>query len=90
MLVAHLVVPGSPIDREDFLVREILPGANKFLIGPFEFLLFGVLYLTLFARIYPRLPAGLRLETVCLKWMDLRLTGALCVMRVIVGLLMIV
>ena len=89
MIVAHLVVPGSPIDAEYSLAREILSGANSFFIGTIFWALLGVLYVTLFRRVYPKLPAGLRMETVSLTWKDLRIPGLLAAISVILGLIVI-
>ncbi len=47
------------------------------------------LYVTLCRRVYPRLPAWLRTETVALTWKDLRLPALLAVICVILGILII-
>ncbi len=47
--------------------------------------LLALLYLTVYRWLRPRLPAGLRMETVNLTWRDLRLPGLLFVTSVIVG-----
>jgi hypothetical protein len=89
-LVAHLFVPGSPIDLEYFLGREIMLGANSFIL----LLIFGIvlagLYVTLFRKLYPRLPAWLRTGTVNLTWKDLRLPGILWAVSVVIGLIIVI
>src|SRR5512136_133305 len=77
-LVAQLFVPGSPIDRQYSLGQDILLTANiSILLYPIVGLILAVLYVSLFRKISPRLPAWLRNETVKLTWKDLRLPGIL-------------
>ena len=89
--VAYLFVPGSPIDREYFLGTEILFTA---IATSTMFMVFGVilamLYVTLFRKIGPRLPAWLRTETVALNWKDLRIPALLAAVSVILGLIIII
>jgi len=88
--IAVILVPGSPIDREYFLGQEIVSGASMLLVAqPVMWALFAVLYVTLWRRVYPRLPAWLRTETVALTWKDLRLPAVLAVICVILGILII-
>jgi hypothetical protein len=89
MLVAHLVVPGSPIDVKYGLAWEIVSGTNDYYMNTVLGVLFASLYLTLYRWVRPRLPAGLRMETVNLTWRDLRLPGLLFVVSVILGLMII-
>ncbi len=89
-VVAILFVPGSPIDREYFLGQEILAGANTFLFGAFLGLVLTVLYMTLYRKIQPRLPAWLRTEKVELTWKDLRIPGLLAAISTIIGLIVII
>jgi hypothetical protein len=49
-----------------------------------------VLYVTLFRRISPRLPAWLRNETVDLTWKDLRLPAILWAICVGIGLIIVI
>lgn len=90
-LVAHLFVPGSPINLEYFLGQEILLSANY---SSVIFLIFGlflaVLYVTLFRKLYPRLPAWLRSKPVDLTWEDLRLPGILWAVSVVIGLIIVI
>jgi hypothetical protein len=88
-LVAYLFVPGSPIDREYFLGQEIIAQANAFIPQTVIGLILAVLYLTLYRKIAPRLPAWLRTATVELTWKDLRLPAVLSIISVILGLIII-
>ena len=87
-LVEHLFVPGSPIDLEYFMGREILSD-NLFIPWVSVGIVLAVLYVTLFRKLYPRLPAWLRTETVALTWKDLRLPAMLAVICVALGLIII-
>ena len=90
ILVARLVVPGSPIDIVYHEGTMITQGASG--IGPFDFLLLlflGVIYLTLYRLIYPRIPSWLKSETALLTWKDLRLPALLAVVSVTFGLIFI-
>jgi hypothetical protein len=89
LLVAHLFVPGSPIHREFFAGREILMSVNNFLflyIGIF----LALLYVFLFRRLYPRLPAWLHNENTTLTWKDLRFSSIMWAVCVVIGLIIIV
>ena len=63
-LVAILFVPGSPIDRQYFLGQEIIAGANMFLMTTAIGVILALLYITLYRKLQPRLPAWLRTEKV--------------------------
>jgi hypothetical protein len=90
-LVAHLFVPGSPIDREYSLGQEILLTADfSVLLYPIVGLLLAVLYVTLFRRLYPRMPAWLRTESIDLTWNDLRLPGILWAVSLVLGLIIVI
>jgi len=68
----------------------IINSANNVAIFlPIVGVLLAVLYVTLFRKIYPRLPAWLRTETVNLTWKGLRLPALLAVISVILGLIVI-
>jgi hypothetical protein len=89
-LVACIVVPGSPIDLEYFLGQEILTVANALLlVQPVGWMILAVLYVTLYNRAYPRLPAWLRTEAGPLAWKDLRLPALLATISVIMGWIII-
>ncbi len=87
-LVAHLVVIGSPIDLEYFLGREIISG-NSFLFYTLYGAALAILYVTLYRRIFPRLPAWLRTDTVHLTWRNLLIPGLLTAVSVILGVIII-
>jgi len=90
ILVAHLVVPGSPIDtiyHEGTLViwsaKVTWQGFLQYAVGE------AVIYLTLYRLIYPRIPSWLKTETVLLTWKDLRIPALSAAACVIVGLILI-
>ena len=90
ILVAHLVVPGSPIDtiyHEGTLViwsaKANWQGFLQTAVG------LAVIYLTLFRLIYSRLPSWLKSETVLLTWKDLRIPALSAAACVILGLILI-
>jgi hypothetical protein len=85
-LVAHLFVLGSPINLEFFMGREILLNANSFILLLIFGIVLAVLYITLFRKLYPRLPAWLRNETVNLTWKGLRLPAILWAVSLFIGL----
>lgn len=90
LLVACLLVPGSPIDREYFLGQEIVSAASMLLIAHTGiWTILAVLYVTFYRSVYPRLPTLLRTETVKLDWKDLRLPALLAIISVILGLIII-
>jgi hypothetical protein len=90
-LVAQLFVPGSPIDREYSLGQDILLTANfSILLYPIVGFVLAVLYVTLFRKISPRLPAWLQTETVKLTWKELRLPGILWAVSVAIGLIIVI
>jgi hypothetical protein len=90
ILVAHLVVPGSPIDTIYHEGTMVIWSAKLNWLG---FLLsstgLAVIYLTLYRLIYPRLPSWLRSETVLLTWKDLRIPALSAAACVIAGLILI-
>ena len=89
-LVTCFLVPGSPIDQEYFLGHEIVTQARVFLAGmTILWAILAALYVTLWRRVYPRLPAWLRTETVQVAWKDLRLPAVLAVISVVMGILII-
>ena len=90
ILVAHLFVPGSPIDVEYHLGAEIIASANSSpIFGGITGALLAVLYSTLYRGIYQKLPAGLRTSVASLDWKDLRIPGGLFMICVILGLIII-
>jgi len=90
VLIAHLVVPGTPVDIQNHLAGEIIASATlRPLLMATIGLLLAVIYITLYRRIYKRLPAWLRVEKANLSWKDLWFPGLLFVVSTLVGLLMI-
>lgn len=89
MFVAQLVVPGSWIDTRWHLAREILSGSDESWVNAVVGAVLVLLYLTLYRWVRPRLPAGLRFETVNPTWKDVRVYGLLFFVSVVVGLIII-
>jgi hypothetical protein len=90
LLIAYVFVPGSSIDNQYLLGVAILQSANMLAIFlPILGALLAVLYLTLFRKLNPRLPAWLRTDTVQLDWKDLRFPAVLAVICVVLGILVI-
>ena len=90
ILVAHLVVPGSPIDTIYHEGTLVIWSATANGLG---FLLdatgLAVIYLTLYRLIYSRIPSWLKSEIVLLTWKDLRLPALSAAACVILGLILI-
>jgi len=90
ILVAHLVVPGSPIDtiyhEGTMVIWSAKLNSPGFLLSSTGL---AVIYLTLYRLIYPRLPSWLRSETVLLTWKDLRIPALSAAACVIAGLILI-
>jgi len=90
MLVAYLFVPGSPVDIRYAEGGGIIASAkNVAIFLPILGVLFAVIYITLFRKLSPKLPAWLRAETVQLAWKDLRLPALLAAVSVILGVVII-
>jgi hypothetical protein len=60
------------------------------MLWPVIGIVIAVLYITLFRKLYPRLPAWLRTETVSLTWTDIRLLGILWEVSVSIGLIIVI
>jgi hypothetical protein len=90
LLVAYLLVPGSPIDLQYHLSNEIITSANyrPIFMGAVGILL-ALIYITLYRSVYRSIPAGLRTEAVSLSWKDLWYPGLLFITSMILGLLVI-
>ena len=89
-IVANHFVPGSSIDVQYNLGREILMGVNsspilEIIIG----VVLAVVYILLYRWAYLRLPTGLRTEKVSLTRRDLRNSAILFAISVILGLIII-
>jgi hypothetical protein len=90
VLVAHLVVPGSPIDTIYHEGTLVIWSAEVNMLGYLlNAVVLAVIYFTLFRWIYPRLPSWLRSETVLLTWKDLRIPALSAAACVILGLILI-
>jgi hypothetical protein len=87
--VALIFVPGSPIDAQYFLGREILASANSILMMTLIGAFLAVIYVTLWRLAYPRLPAWLRTEKVEVTWKDLCVPALLAVVSIVTGLIVI-
>jgi hypothetical protein len=91
LAIAYLIVPGSSFYITEWVVEETLVLAYQAIISlPVMGLILAVLYVSLFRRLYPKLPAWLRTETVTLAWKDLRLPAVLAAISVILGLIIII
>jgi hypothetical protein len=89
-LIAHLFVPGSSVDLRYLEGANIIESANTLVIVlPILGGLFAVIYVTLFCKIYPKLPVWLHTETVSLTWKDLRIPAVLAVISMVIGLIII-
>jgi hypothetical protein len=89
--VAYLVVPLTRIMQDDSMAIDIAKAANtvpilELVLG----LILALVYITLYRRVYPRLPAGLRTETINLTWNNLRIPGLLAAISVMLGLVIII
>lgn len=91
MLVAHLFVPDSAFNFKYLDVGvEIIQSANTLSLGlPILGAFFSLTYITLFRKVRPKLPVGLRLDVVNLTLRDLRIPGLLFIASMIVGLIAI-
>jgi hypothetical protein len=88
--VAYYLVPGSPIDLQYHLAREIILSAyyRPLFMGAIGILL-AIIYITLYRSLYRRIPAGLRTEVVNLSWRDFWYPGLLFIISMILGLMVI-
>jgi hypothetical protein len=86
MVVAYGFVPGSPVDSQYGLLKEIFLSANSF---PLNSVLLGLLLAGVYCTLYPRLPVSWRTEAVRLTWRDLRIPGLLAVISIILGMVII-
>jgi hypothetical protein len=89
-LVALLFVPGSPIDQQYFLGQEIMAGANSFLLSAVTGVILALLYITLYRKLQPRLPAWLQTKKVEPTWKDLRLPALLATASLVIGLIVVI
>jgi hypothetical protein len=89
LLVALICVPGSPIDADYFVGREILASANSIPMMTLIGALLAMVYVTLWRWVDPRLPAWLHTAKVDLTWKDLRVPALLAALSVVIGLVII-
>ncbi len=90
LIIAYLFIPGSFIDSQYHLAQEILSSAYYrplFMIA--NGVLLSVIYITLYHRVYKRLPNGLRTEIVNPTWRDFWYPGMLFTISVVIGLMVI-
>lgn len=88
--VAHLLVPGSPIDLKYHRGSEIIQTANANpLTAGIAAVVIAAIYVSLYRWIYPRLPAWIRTVTVRLTWKDLRLPALVSTCCVVIGLVVV-
>ena len=86
MIVACLVVPGSPINQDYFLAPEIF---SSFYVNVLMWAILFVLYLVPYRWVYPILPAWLQTQSISLTWKDLQIPALLSVISVVLGLAII-
>ena len=90
LLIANLLVPGSPIDVRYHLTNEIIVSTKyrPIFMGSIGLLL-ALIYITLYRRLYRRIPASLRSEVVSLSWRDFWYPGLLFTISMILGFMVI-
>jgi len=88
--VAYLLVPGSPIDLQYHLAREIITSAyyRPLFMGLVGVLL-AVIFITLYRMVYRKLYVGLRTEQVNLSWRDFWYPGLLFSISMVLGLIIV-
>jgi hypothetical protein len=89
-MIANLFVPGSSIDVRYHLAHEIIASAyyRPIFMGLIGVLL-AVIYITLYRRVYQKLPVSLQAEKECPTWRNLWYPGLLFTVSVIIGLIVI-
>jgi hypothetical protein len=88
--IAYFVVPGSPIDMRYHLAGEIIQSAyyRPIFMSSIGILL-SVIYITLFRKVYHRIPHAIKTETINLSWRDFWYPGLLFTVSVILGLIVV-
>ena len=89
LLVATIMVPGSPIHAEYFVGPEIMGSATSILPMTLIGAALGFIYVTFFRWIFPKLPAWLRTQTAELAWSDLRVPALLAALSIVIRLIVI-
>lgn len=82
-------IPGSPYNVEYSTTAELIPTTYAFAIGTDFWAILAVICHTLFRRIHPKLPAGLRTESLHPTGKGLRFPAVLYIVSVIPGLIVI-
>lgn len=90
LLIATSLVPGSPIDVQYHVGQEIITSARyrPIFMGSVGLLL-ALIYGTLYRAYYKRIPAMLRTEGLCLSWRNILYPGALFIISLVLGLIVI-
>ncbi|HSB65797.1 MAG TPA: hypothetical protein VLD65_04415 [Anaerolineales bacterium] len=87
VMVAHLTVPGSPIDIQFQLKDEILASAtSSIIVGVVLGLFIAMVYVTVYRKVYASLPVSLRIEKVSLGWRNMLKPALLFIFSLILGL----
>jgi hypothetical protein len=88
--IAYFLVPGSPIDVQYHVAREIILSAyyRPLFMGAIGIFL-ALIYITLYRSLYRRIPVSLRTEGVSLSWRVFWYPGLLFSLSMILGLLVI-
>ena len=88
--VAYYLVPGSPIDLQYHLAHEIILSAyyRPLFMGAIGILL-ALVYITLYCKLYRRIPVSLRTELTSLSWRAFWYPGLLFVISMVLGFMVI-
>ena len=88
--VAYFLVPGSPIDMQYHLAPEIISSAyyRPIMMGAIGILL-AMIYITLYRKVYIRLPLGIRTEKASLSWKVCWYPALLFTISMVLGLIII-
>jgi hypothetical protein len=88
--VAYYLVPGSPIDVQYHVAHEIILSAyyRPLFMGAIGIFL-SLVYITLYRKLYRRIPLSLRTELTSLSWRDFLYPGLLFVICMVLGFMVI-
>jgi hypothetical protein len=90
IMVGYLFVPGSLVDVKYHLAEEIMTVAKSSpLSEAVVCFLLAVIYISLYRKAYPRLPALIQTEVARLSWKDLQFPGLLAGICIAIGLLIV-
>jgi hypothetical protein len=88
--IAYLLIPGSPIDMRYHLAHEIIVSSYyRPLLMVSTGLLLAAIYVTLYHRVYQRIPPVLKTETLNLSWRDFWYPGLLFTISIVLGLIIV-